>query len=132
MGFLSGIVNGFAAFVRRNPVTCLVLLILIAAAPSVAIGIANFILYLMLTFLLLGVIFVLLFRYRIRRLRDEMERGGGFAQQDARRRTYTWRARRPDGEVKVYKTAETPEKRVNDSVGEYVEFEEVDSGEPKK
>ena len=62
------------------------------------------------------------------RLRREMEEQGGFAQTGARRRTYTWRsAHRREGDVKVYKTSETPEKRVNDSVGEYVEFEEIDT-----
>ena len=30
-----------------------------------------------------------------------------------------------EGEVKVYKTSETPEKRVSRDVGDYVEFEET-------
>ena len=40
--------------------------------------------------------------------------------------------RRDEGDVKVYKTSDTPEKRINDSVGEYVEFEEVEEQNPKK
>lgn len=132
MGFFARILYGITEFVRRNPVTCLVILILAVAAPSVVVGIANFIFYLMLTFLLLGVVFVLLFRYRIDKLRREMEQQGGFAQEGARRRTYTHYSRRHEGDVKVYKTSDAPEKRINDSVGEYVEFEEVEERNPKK
>ncbi len=128
MGVFSRIVYGFTEFVRRNPVLCMLLLILAVGAPSVFVGIANFILYFMLTILLLIAAAVLVFRYRISRLRREMEEQGGFAQNGARRRTYTWRsAHRREGDVKVYKTSETPEKRVNDSVGEYVEFEEINT-----
>ena len=132
MGLFSRILYGLTEFVRRNPVTCLVLLILAVAAPSVLVGIANFIFYIMLTILLLGVVFVLLFRYRINRLRREMEQQGGFSQEGAQRRTHTWYSRRREGDVKGYKTSHTPEKRINDSVGEYVEFEEVEEQTPKK
>ena len=86
----------------------------------------------MLTILLLGVVFVLLFRYRVNKLRREMGQQGGFSQEGPRRRTYTWYSRRDEGDVKVYKTSATPEKRINDSVGEYVEFEEVEEQNPKK
>ena len=132
MGFFARILYGITEFVRRNPVTCLVILILAVAAPSVVVGIANFIFYLMLTILLLGVVFVLLFRYRIDKLRREMEQQGGFTQEGAHRRTYTHYSRRREGDVKVYKTSDAPEKRINDSVGEYVEFEEVEERNPKK
>ncbi len=131
MGFFARILYGLTEFVRRNPVTCLVIVILAVAAPSVLVGIANFIFYVMLTILLLGVVFVLLFRYRINRLRREMKQQDGFSQ-EGRRRSYTWYSRRDEGDVKVYKTPETPEKRINDSVGEYVEFEEVEEQNPKK
>lgn len=130
MGFFARILYGLTEFVRRNPVTSLVLLILAVAAPSVLVGIAHFIFYIMLTFLLLGVVFVLLFRYRIGRLRREMERGG--ASQTGRRRTYTRYSRRSEGDVEVHKTSGTPEKRVNGSVGEYVEFEEVEERNTEK
>ena len=116
MGFFTRILYGLTEFVRRNPVTCLVILILAVAAPSVLVGIANFIFYVMLTILLLGVVFVLLFRYL----------------EGPRRRTYTWFSRRDEGDVKIYTTSETPEKGINDSVGEYVEFEEVEEQNPKK
>ena len=132
MGFFTRILYGLTEFVRRNPVTCLVILILAVAAPSVLVGIANFIFYVMLTILLLGVVFVLLFRYRVNKLRREMGQQGGFSQEGPRRRTYTWYSRRDEGDVKVYKTSDTPEKRINDSVGEYVEFEEVEEQNPKK
>ena len=34
-------------------------------------------------------------------------------------------SRQQEGEVKVYRTSETPEKRVSEDVGDYVEFEET-------
>ena len=108
MGFFTRILYGLTEFVRRNPVTCLVILILAVAAPSVLVGIANFIFYVMLTILLLGVVFVLLFRYRVNKLRREMGQQGGFSQEGPRRRTYTWYSRRDEGDVKVYKTSDTP------------------------
>ena len=109
MEFFTRILYGLTEFVRRNPVTCLVILILAVAAPSVLVGIANFIFYVMLTILLLGVVFVLLFRYRVNKLRREMGQQGGFSQEGPRRRTYTWYSRRDEGDVKVYKTSDTPE-----------------------
>ena len=130
MDFLTRILYGSAEFVRRNPVTCLVVLILAVAAPSVLVGIANFIFYAMLTLLLLVLLFVLLFRYRIGRLRREMERQSGFSGRSASRRSARTAGR--EGDVRVYKTSETPGKRVSGSVGEYVEFEEVDEHEPKR
>ena len=105
MEFFTRILYGLTEFVRRNPVTCLVILILAVAAPSVLVGIANFIFYVMLTILLLGVVFVLLFRYRVNKLRREMGQQGGFSQEGPRRRTYTWYSRRDEGDVKVYKTS---------------------------
>ena len=57
-----------------------------------------------------------------RKIEDEARQqqgfGGGFAGQN-RTRTNN------EGEVKVYTTEEATEKRVNDKVGEYVDFEEV-------
>ena len=48
MGFFARILYGLTEFVRRNPVTSLVLLILAVAAPSVLVGIAHFIFYICL------------------------------------------------------------------------------------
>ncbi|KAA2642454.1 DUF4834 family protein [Alistipes onderdonkii] len=71
---------------------------------------------------------ILLFRWRVYKMRRRMEEqfgegnfggqgfGSPFAGEPRKGR---------EGEVKVYKTSETPEKRVSRDVGDYVEFEET-------
>lgn len=71
---------------------------------------------------------ILLFRWRVYKMRRRMEEqfgegsfggqgfGSPFAGEPCKGR---------EGEVKVYKTSETPEKRVSRDVGDYVEFEET-------
>ena len=87
-------------------------------------------LYLVLGFLVLIFALSLLFRWRIRRVQRQMEEqfgAGGFggAGFGGARGASTESRREQEGEVKVYRTSETPEKRVSESVGDYVEFEET-------
>lgn len=151
MNFLTALLDAAVGFVRRNPLTCLLILLLAVAAPAVLRGIAVFILYFVLGLIVLTIVVSFLFRWRIRRLQRQMEEQFG-AQSDpetegpfGRRNSFGGSAfgggnpfggrRREgasrEGEVKVHKTAATPEKRVADHVGDYVEFEET-KGEPEK
>lgn len=124
MGFFTAIVEAAAAFVRRNPLTVLCVVVLAVAAPSLLRGVALFILYAMLSIVLLVLVLVLLFRWRLGRVQREMqERFGrefgrdgfdGPRPQDGR-----------EGDVKIYATSDKPEKRVSNDVGDYVEFEET-------
>ena len=114
------------AFVQRNPLTVLIILLLAIFAPWALRGIAAFILYVLLGFVLLVAALGLFFRWKIaqaqRRMKEQF--GEGFGPQNP----YGQRQRRKasdEGEVKVYKTSETPEKRVASDVGDYVEFEET-------
>jgi len=122
MNVLMQLLSGMIGFVRRNPLTCLLVLLLAVAAPSVLVGIANFIFYFMLGILLLGVIVVLVLRARLERLRREM---GGRNAYGARSRTDRSTRGGAEGDVRVYRTDDAPEKRVSDRVGEYVDYEEV-------
>ena len=56
-------------------------------------------------------------------------RGGGFGGFSGgfSERTRSTNKNPNEGEVKVFTTSEQPQKRVNDSVGDYVDFEEVKS-----
>ena len=54
MNLFMAIINAVTGFIRRNPLTCLVILILAVAAPAVLKGIAVFILYFLLGLLLLA------------------------------------------------------------------------------
>lgn len=130
MGFLTAIINALAEFVRRNPIFTLIVVVLALTAPALLKGIALFVLYLVLGFLVLIFALSLLFRWRIRRVQRQMEEqfgAGGFggAGFGGARGARTESRREQEGEVKVYRTSETPEKRVSESVGDYVEFEET-------
>ena len=90
----------------------------------------KFILVALLVFYLLGWIGRLLFRWWIGRLQRDMQKkfgeGGGTYY-----RQYTWgRGARPEkpapeGEVKVSGRVDPGRKRVNEKVGDYVDYEEV-------
>lgn len=130
MGFLTAIIDSLAEFVRRNPIFTLIVVVLALTAPALLKGIALFVLYLVLGFLVLIFALSLLFRWRIRRVQRQMEEqfgAGGFggAGFGGARGARTESRREQEGEVKVYRTSETPEKRVSESVGDYVEFEET-------
>lgn len=130
MRFITAILDALVGFVQRNPLTVLAIVVLALAAPALLKGIAIFILYFVLGLVLLGVAAVLLFRWRIRKVQRQMEErfgeggfdAGGFGSPFAGRSS---RGETREGDVKVRKTAETPEKRVSQNVGDYVEFEET-------
>ncbi|MEG1611633.1 MAG: DUF4834 family protein [Alistipes sp.] len=125
MNFIAALFNALVGFIQRNPILCLVVVILAVAAPAVLKGIAVFILYFVLGLILLSVVAVLLFRWRIVKISKEMNgQFGGQQNPFSRRETPT-----QEGEVKVYKTTDAPEKRVSKDVGDYVDFEETK--EPK-
>ena len=130
MKFLLAIIDSLAGFVQRNPLTVLVVLLLAIGAPALLKGIALFVLYFFMGLILLVVIGLLLFRWQIRKAQRQMEEQ--FGGQGRTRRgfrpgfgsSYTERAQGREGEVKVHRTSETPEKRVSKDVGDYVDFEE--------
>ena len=82
MGFLTAIIDALAEFVRRNPIFTLIVVVLALTAPALLKGIALFVLYLVLGFLVLIFALSLLFRWRIRRVQRQMEEqfgAGGLA-----------------------------------------------------
>lgn len=132
MNIFKYIVEGVIDFVRRNPLFCLMVIMLALLAPSLLKGMALVMLYLLLGLVLLGVVILLLIRWRFRRLQKAMEeqmRGGfrgGQSGPSAGYNPYGGQTKRPaEGEVQVHITSETPEKRVSKDVGDYVEFEET-------
>ncbi len=131
MGFLTAIIDALAEFVRRNPIFTLIVVVLALTAPALLKGIALFVLYLVLGFLVLVFLVSLLFRWRIRRVQRQMEEQfgaggfGGAGYGSGRGARTEGSSRQQEGEVKVYRTSETPEKRVSEDVGDYVEFEET-------
>ena len=120
-------------FVQRNPLTMLLIVILALGAPALLKGIALFILYFLMGLVILVVVLMLAFRWRIYKVRKQMEQqfGEGFGQQSGPKgfggfgSPFAEQPRKErEGEVKVHKTPGMPEKRVSKDVGDYVDFEE--------
>ena len=134
MTFFTAIIDSLVGFVQRNPLTTLLIVILALGAPALLKGIALFILYFLMGIVVLAIVLMLVFRWRIYKVRKQMEEqfGEGFGEQTRggfRQRNsgspFAERERRGrEGEVRVHKTAGTPEKRVSKDVGDYVDFEE--------
>ena len=134
MNFFTAIIDSLVGFVQRNPLTTLLIVILALGAPALLKGIALFILYFLMGIVVLAIVLMLVFRWRIYKVRKQMEEqfGEGFGEQTRggfRQRNsgspFAERERRGrEGEVRVHKTAGTPEKRVSKDVGDYVDFEE--------
>ena len=136
MQFLLIIIDGLIRFVQRNPLTVLLILVLAVGAPALLKGIATVILYMLLGFVVLIVILVLLFRWRIYSVRRQMEEQFGGQSKKTGRTTsagtghfggYSKSAtsQSHEGEVKVHRTSGVPDKRVASDVGDYVDFEET-------
>lgn len=134
MNFLTAIINALVGFVQRNPLTVLVILILAIAAPALLKGVALFFLYVVMSILILAVALILVFRWRMNKVRRQMEEQfgegfgdqtqGGFRQRNSGSPFADRERRGREGEVRVHRTAGTPEKRVSKDVGDYVDFEE--------
>ena len=120
------------AFVRRNPILCLFILLMALASPSMVAGVFKVILYIVMFFILMMLLGGLYLNYRIKRLRRQAEdqmRGGNGTYSRSTYREYGKQPKQPrEGEVSVHQT-EPKEKKINSNVGDYVDFEDVG---PKK
>lgn len=85
----------------------------------------GFIFYIFMGILVLGIILILIFRFRINRVRRQMyeQQAGNPAGSNPNARRGT-RERRPEGEVTVNRTSSSTTKVVSNDVGSYVEYEE--------
>ena len=119
MNFLSLLIDSIIDYVRRNPLTTTILIMLIIFAPG-AFG-AIFIGIMVVLLLLMAIPIFLLLRLRraSRHIKEEANRTTNSQQ------FYGRQKKKQEGEVKVYTTNQTPEKRVSDNVGDYIDFEEV-------
>lgn len=120
MNFLSAIIDSFLGFINRNPLTTIIIVMLLVFAPSffgaLLIGVV------VLALILLAIPLFMLFRLR-RASRNFQEQARHESQQSYSQQSYS--QPKSEGDVKVHATTQQPQKRVNDNVGDYVEFEEV-------
>ena len=73
MNFFTAIIDSLAGFVQRNPLTTLLIVILALGAPALLKGIALFILYFLMGIVVLAIVLMLVFRWRIYKVRKQME-----------------------------------------------------------
>ena len=120
MNFLSAIIDSFLGFISRNSLTTIIIVMLLVFAPSffgaLLIGVV------VLVLILLAIPLFMLFRLR-RASRNFQEQARHESQQGYSQQGYS--QPKSEGDVKVHTTPQQPQKRVNDNVGDYVEFEEV-------
>lgn len=125
MNIFSALIDAVASFVRNNPLTVVVIVMLAVFVPSffgaLLIGV------LVLALLLVAWPVIMLFRLRRmgRRIEEEAARNFGEGYDPNNRYSRRERGERSAGDVKIY-TASVREKRVKSNVGDYVEFEEVE------
>ena len=138
MRFLAAIVDALVGFIQRNPLTFLLIVLVGITAPALLKGIAMLVLYAILGLLLAGVLLLVIFGWRVRSMQRRMEEQfsqrfgsadpfGGAGQRGSRSSWSGASSRDREGEVHVYRTSDTPEKRISKEVGDYVEFEETKS-----
>lgn len=111
MNLLIAIIDGIVGFIRRNPLFCLLIFLLALFAPSVLGGIAMFVLYALLGLVVLAIILLLSFRWRIYRMRKDLEDqfgGQGFGPGGSGGPAGNAR----EGEIHIRKTKGAGEKRV--------------------
>ncbi len=129
MGCILTLIDSILAFIRRNPLTVLLIVVLAVGAPALMRGVVAFIFYFIFGVILLGLILSLVLRWRILKMQSQM--GGQFSQSQggARGPGGYGRSRQSrtdaEGEVRVHVTDEIPEKRIAEDVGDYVDFEET-------
>ena len=117
MNLILWIIDAAVGFVRRNPIFCLVVLIMAIGAPSLLAGIASMILYIVLGVIVLMAVLSLVLRWRIGKLTDNFR-------QQQQQQGGPYRSQRREGDVSIRIDSEQTEKRISDDVGDYVDFVE--------
>lgn len=111
--------SSLLGFVRRNPLTCVMLLVLICVAPYLFGALA----IVFVAILLVALLSWLPLIWRVRDAQRAMEQEMDDRTRAQQQHWYDF-GRRREGDVTVTET-EAVRKKVNDDVGEYVDFKEV-------
>ncbi len=114
--------------IKSNPLLWIIIFLAVVA-PSFLFGAVKVVIYIILGIILLGFILSAIFSVKIQRMRSQMEdqmrgaAGGGTRQNPFGQQQHTQQTQ--EGDVKIYATPESQEKKVNKDVGDYVDFEEI-------
>ena len=115
MNIFTILFDSLFGFIRRNPITCLVLLIAAVAFPPLF----GVVMWVVVALIVISVVSALLLLWRLRSVRKTMEEQ---IREAAGRNGETFT--REEGDISVHRTSEAPAKKINSDIGEYVDFEE--------
>lgn len=141
MNFFKLLIDALVDFYKRNPLLVLLIVFLCVASPALVKGVLAFVLYFVLGIIILGVILSLVFRYKVEQMQKRMRQRfddehfggenpgasrswGGFAG-FGNNASSSSSSSSTEGDVKIYKTSASPEKKVSKNVGDYIDFEET-------
>lgn len=128
MNFFQRITEALGTFARRNPLLALFIILACLITP---VGAASVFLSVLAALILLFVLVTLFLGYKLRKMQKQMRarfenqaHTGRYGQQGA---SWSEASAEPSAEpeMKIYKTADTPAKKVSEKVGDYIEFEET-------
>lgn len=126
MNIFSALIDAMASFVRNNPMTVVIIVMMAVFVPSLFGALLIGIVVLVLLLLAWPLITIMRLRRMSRRIEEDAEREFGRGYSRRRQYSRSERGDRSTGDVKIYTTT-VREKRVKSDVGDYVEFEEVES-----
>lgn len=125
MNIFSAIIDAMLSFIRNNPLTVVIIVMLAVFVPSLFGAMLIGLLVVLLLLVAWPVFMLLRLRREARRMEKEASgrdfSGGYYTRREYRRTTPRGS---DEGEVTVYTTS-VREKRVKSDVGDYVDFEEV-------
>lgn len=125
MNIFSAIIDAMLSFIRNNPLTVVIIVMLAVFVPSLFGAMLIGLLVVLLLLVAWPVFMLLRLRREARRMEKEASgrdfSGGYYTRREYRRTTPR---DNDEGEVTVYTTS-VREKRVKSDVGDYVDFEEV-------
>lgn len=133
MSYLCKIPSIFANM-RRNVLTYVLLIVLILMLFGiVSFGdVVSVVFYIFMAILILVLTGVLFFRWRINRIKREVQKQAKNAQSQYRNYqsgSGRGQQKRPDGEITVQRTAASRTRVVRNDIGSYVEYEEIEEEE---
>lgn len=120
---LTMLLDALVSFVKHNPITCIVMVILAVSFPAFF----KYAMWIVIAIAALFVILLLLLFWRLHKVRKDLEKQIRNAQNRAREYYGdggSGEQSKEEGDISIHRTSSAPEKRINGNVGEYVDFEE--------
>ena len=121
MNFLTKLLDSIVNFVKQMPLFVIIVVAIAFAAPSLL----GYMFYALLGLVALVILAFAIFAWRLRRVQRDLHEQFRRAGEQNGHRQYSYRRNTTnEGDVSIHTTPAMPEKKINDDVGEYVDFKE--------